>query len=232
MNTLNITSIQEDKKPNNSNLYTTSKAFWKSKSAELDSMCGFSDLNEEDNLHTKNLLDNYFIKVNNTDNKNAIDIGAGIGRITFSSLYPYFDEIDLLDSNQHFLDAAKSKQEEIKGIKIKNYYMTEIQKFNFEKQYDLIFIQWVLEYVNYSDLIRFFNKVKRSLKPNGIVIIKENINIDNDGDIIISEEGSRIRSYNTYEKIYEDTGLNIVHDEVIPFKRQDIYEIKCWVLKI
>jgi protein N-terminal methyltransferase len=211
-------------------LHLISQNFWKNKPAELTSMCGFEDLNQEDNNHTINIIKTYFKQGMN--NKRAIDVGAGIGRITFNSLYDNFENIDMVEASNNFLQIAKNIEKEKSDNKIKNFYNSTIEDFKFLYNYDLIIVQWVLEYVSYNDLISFFTRAKLHLQPNGIIIVKENINIYNDNDICIEEEGSLIRPYKTYEEIFSKSGLNVDFSEMVDFTRKDIYEIKCWILKI
>lgn len=210
-------------------LHSTSQSFWKSKDPSINSMCGLEDLHDEDTQHTKQLLNKYLVGVGD---ERALDIGAGIGRITFSSLYPRFRRIDMLDSNSAFLESAKMFEKSTGNSKIENFYASTIEEFRFKHKYDLVFVQWVLEYVSHEDLLKFFTRVKLNLQKNGVVIIKENVNILSDEDIIVSEEGSTIRPPDSYENIFKTLGYSVEHDEIIPFHRTDIYEVKCWILKI
>ena len=87
-------------------LQKISTNFWLNKSADLNSMCGLGYLNDEDLKHTKTLFD--CIKREIHFNR-ALDVGSGIGRITFNFLYERCLQIDLLDLNNHFLDIEIEK---------------------------------------------------------------------------------------------------------------------------
>lgn len=209
-------------------LKVKSNNFWKSKKPNLDSMCGFKELNEEDNLHTQILLKN--LNINSIHR--SLDIGSGIGRITFNSLYSISKEIDIVESNITFINYMREYHNTFKDQKIKNFYNNKIEEFAFVNIYDLIFIQWVLEYVDYPDINLFFQKMKNSMHNDSIVIIKENINIKNDVDIILEDQGAIVRPYRTYEELFMINGFKIIQNEIIDYKSiSDLYEIKCWILK-
>lgn len=207
-----------------------SSNFWKNKTPDINSMCGFGALNEEDLLHTKNI----FTKLNNEYDKfhYALDVGAGIGRITFNFLYDICDNIDLLDFNKDFLEVAKKTEESNELKKIRNYYDLKIQNFKFENKYNLIYIQWVLEYIDDVELEKFLIDARNNLEDNGLIIIKENINIDNTEEIIFEEEGSIVRPYKQFEKIFNELNFQIYLSDFILYKSvSDICEMKYWILR-
>ncbi len=210
-------------------------------------MCGYGDLNKEDKKHTNdifNKLTKYKNQLNNTHQplhfQTALDVGAGIGRITYNHLYDICDKIDLLDINNNFLEIAKSN--DIKN-KINQCFASDIQSFSFTNNYDLIFIQWVLEYLDNKQLIKFIDEACKHLNKNGIMIIKENVNIDDDEYILYEEEGSMIRPYRMFDEIFkfrnkkcEDEeniyGVKVIDEGFIHYKEvEDICELKYWVIE-
>jgi 2-polyprenyl-3-methyl-5-hydroxy-6-metoxy-1,4-benzoquinol methylase len=205
-----------------------SKEFWKNKKPDLDSMCGFKELNEEDLINTKSI----FTQLSTKEYKRALDVGSGIGRISFNFLYDIVEQIDLLDINKNFLQVAEEQQNKIGGNKIKNFYCSEIQKFRFDYNYDLVFIQWVLEYLNDSQLEIFIKNVYQNLENEGIIIIKENVNLDSNSNFVYPKEGSLIRNPKVFEKIFFDSGFKIKNKNSVVFKNvADLCDIKFWVLE-
>jgi SAM-dependent methyltransferase len=205
-----------------------SKEFWKNKKPDLDSMCGFKELNEEDLINTETI----FRQLLNKKYKRALDVGSGIGRISFNFLYNIVEEIDLLDINKTFLQVAELEQQKIAGNKIKNFYCNEIQKFKFEFTYELIFIQWVLEYLNDSQLEKFIKNVYDNLDQDGVVVIKENVNLESISSFIYPKEGSLIRNPKVFEEIFLDSGFEIKNNDLVNFKNvTDLCDVHFWVLK-
>jgi protein N-terminal methyltransferase len=77
-----------------------------------------------------------------------LDCGAGIGRVTKGLLVPLFQTIDLVEQNPDFLKEAKETILKDDLHKIGEWIPLGIQDFVPEKKYDVIWIQWVLTYLN------------------------------------------------------------------------------------
>jgi len=84
----------------------------------------------------------------------------------------FFDNVDLLEVMQKFIDVAKKDLVTLEQVK--NYYCSSIQNFNFSKQYDVIWIQWVVIYLSDEDFVSFFVKARAALTENGIIVLKDN----------------------------------------------------------
>ena len=119
--------------------------------------------------------------------KSCLDCAAGIGRVTEYVLSNFFSEIDLFEKDKVFLE--KCKQKFIGNDKVKNIYESSLEKFQFEKKYDLIWIQWCLENLEDEDLFPFLKKCYDNIKDDGIIIVKENLyNIDEDEEDEIDDK--------------------------------------------
>lgn len=88
-------------------------------------------------------------------------------------MIPIFQEVDMLEQNQGFLDKAR---EFVQSDKLKNLYCNGMQNFQFEKDrlYDLIWIQWVTGHLTDEHFVEFFKKCRQAITPNGLIILKEN----------------------------------------------------------
>lgn len=207
-----------------------SEKYWLNKTANIDNMCGIGELNQEDLIHSKLL----FEKLGSQENfRTALDVGAGIGRITFNVLYDKCEKIDMLDINKNFLDRALCKEKELNGNKINKLYATKIQNFEFERFYDLIFVQWVLEYLGDKKFYKFLFDCALNLNKDGFLIVKENVNTSDGTTLLIDEEGSFIRPPHSFENCFNRIGLSLIHDEMVKYNsvKDEIYDVKCWVLK-
>ncbi|KAJ1174582.1 hypothetical protein NDU88_006402 [Pleurodeles waltl] len=73
----------------------------------------------------------------------ALDCGSGIGRVSKNVLLPIFDNIELVDMMEPFLEEAQNYLEE--GVdKVEALYCYDLQEFTpVMKKYDVIWIQWV-----------------------------------------------------------------------------------------
>ncbi|KAJ8965299.1 hypothetical protein NQ314_004228 [Rhamnusium bicolor] len=156
--------------------YSDAANYWSEIPATIDGMLGgFGFISQTDIKGSKMLLKQLFNTRNPPGRQYALDCGAGIGRISKFLLTDLFDNVDMVEQNSLFLEQAKNYMG-IKTPKIGNFYSIGLQNFKPEpKKYDIIWIQWVLGHLTDIDLINFLMSCQDGLKPNGVIIIKENI---------------------------------------------------------
>ena len=123
--------------------YKDAKKYWESIPATVDGMLGGLEiLSKADCDYSIKIIEKY---QNNT--KLALDVGAGIGRVTKNVLLKKYNHVDMLEVDQKFLDEAKNSYlaEPQISNRIENMYCCGMQDFNFTKKYDCIWIQWCIE---------------------------------------------------------------------------------------
>ncbi|XP_050421200.1 N-terminal Xaa-Pro-Lys N-methyltransferase 1 [Adelges cooleyi] len=189
--------------------YVKSKDYWSNIPASLNGMLGgFSSLTTLD-VNDSNVFLKKLFKIENGPSKNrALDCGAGIGRITEQLLSKHFECIDLLEQDEKFLNEAKLK---LDGTNAKNFYCVSLQDFSPDNdiKYDVIWIQWVLGYVTDNDLVEFLKKCCKSLNKNGLIVVKENISSNEEGEID-TEDSSVTRSFGCFCYIFQKANLMCV----------------------
>lgn len=89
----------------------------------------------------------------------AIDCGAGIGRITKFLLTRHFQEVDIVEPDEKFINSIKEFVGEL-SVKLSNLYKVGLQEFMPVRKYDVIWNQWVLGYLTDDDLIAYLNRCK------------------------------------------------------------------------
>ena len=112
-----------------------------------------------------------YIKDGKIKPEKVIDCGGGIGRISKELLVNFFDKVDIVDQAPNLIATAK---ETITNPRMRNFYVSGLQDFVFEDQYDCIWIQWVLLHMVDDDVIKFLIKCKKNLKEGGMLCVKEN----------------------------------------------------------
>ena len=158
------------------NWYKKREEYWASVEPNLTSVLGNENIQLPDVKCSCELL-NGLILSKQLNPKCCLDCAAGIGRVTEYVLSNFFNEIDLFEKDKVFLEKCKKKF--AGNEKIKNIYESSLEKFKFEKKYDLIWIQWCLENLEDEDLLPFLKKCYENIKDDGIIIVKENLyNID------------------------------------------------------
>jgi len=178
----------EKKKENKEekNWYKKREEYWASVEPNLTSVLGNENIQLPDVKCSCELL-NGLILSKQLNPKSCLDCAAGIGRVTEYVLSNFFNEIDLFEKDKVFLEKCKKKF--AGNDKIKNIYESSLEKFKFEKKYDLIWIQWCLENLEDEDLLPFLKKCYENIKDDGIIIVKENLyNIDEEEENEEEEE--------------------------------------------
>jgi protein N-terminal methyltransferase len=150
----------------------------------------------------------------------ALDVGAGIGRISRKVLVRKVKErVDLVEHAPKLLQKARAM---LKGKRqASSFFCSGLQDFVPAKgRYDLIWCQWVFQYLTDADMIRFLRRASAGLGENGLMVVKENVsfsaadsarkgafsylNVDPDGDKY------HLRNPKRHEDIFSKAGLRVV----------------------
>jgi SAM-dependent methyltransferase len=183
----NKNKINEEKPNEKVNWYKKREAHWASKEPVLLSVLGGFEKSHLPDVKCSCELLNGLILTKQLNPGNALDLAAGIGRVTEFVLSNFFKEIDLVEKDKKFIDKCKVKFSS--NDKIKKIYMESLENFKFERKYDLIWIQWCLENLEDEDLEPFIKKCYDNLNEDGIIIVKENLyNVEGEGEEEEEEE--------------------------------------------
>ena len=115
--------------------------------------------------------------------KLAVDVGAGLGRITKGILLKRYDEIHLVEGNAAYSKRSKIKlgKKKAKRCIFTQCYLQDItpetlrRPTNHQPVVDLIWIQWTLQYLIDDDVVDCLKLLAQSLRPRvGRLVVKEN----------------------------------------------------------
>jgi len=162
-----------------------------------------------------------------TEESLAIDVGAGIGRVTKEFLVKVFTKVDLLEQNPRFV--SEGKKHLANTIHIGEYFCDSLQKFTFTKKYDGIWVQWVIIYLTDEDFIQFFSKCKNSLTKKGLIFVKDNVT--RSGFDLDTRDSSVTRSDAHLKLLFEACGLTIVKEEQQLDFPEELFPVKIYALK-
>ncbi|MCL4129336.1 UNVERIFIED_CONTAM: hypothetical protein GTU68_064414 [Idotea baltica] len=205
--------------------YTDAAAYWEKIPATVNGVLGgFESVSSTDIIGSESLLKGIFKMRNSPCHTRALDCGAGIGRITKFLLQKHFGKVDLVEQCSQFLDKAKETFKNSK--KIGNYYCIGLQNFTpVPNYYDIIWCQWVLGHLNDKDLESFFTRLISGLRPNGVIVVKENIS--GEGKVELDEEDSSVtRPEELLLQILDRAGLHVfknIRQRNLP---EGIYEVR------
>lgn len=162
------TAKQEDK------YYQDARKYWSRIAPTVDGMLGgFGSISFTDIRGSDQFLKNLFKMKPAPGRGQALDCGAGIGRVSKGLLMSWFDRVDLAEQDGAFCETAGK---ELEGTgKLGTIYNKGLQEFVPEEgKYDLIWSQWVLGHLTDEDIVEFFFRCTKALRRNGLMVIKEN----------------------------------------------------------
>ncbi len=90
-------------------------------------------------------------------------------------------------------------------------------------------IQWVLGYLTDNDLVDFFKRCKLALKPNGLIILKENL--AQEKPEFDESDSSWTRTRQSYINIIHKAGLHLIKDEKQRKFPSELYEVRLFAFK-
>ncbi|OLP92255.1 Alpha N-terminal protein methyltransferase 1 [Symbiodinium microadriaticum] len=147
----------------------------------------------------------------------ALDCGAGIGRITEGLLLRRCTIVDLLEPCRQLLEEARGR---LGGHSNKSYgsarHFLELSLQDtgeLPDRYDLIWVQWVLLYLTDADVVETLQRLRRSLSPCGLLVVKENCLLNNSPGLVDQRDASITRSGRCMRDLFAQAGLKLVAEE-------------------
>ncbi|KAI9499456.1 alpha-N-methyltransferase NTM1 [Zychaea mexicana] len=227
-----------------SDWYSNAQKYWTSVQPTVNGMLGgFATVDPIDVKGSLNFIDEFVHGVRGVNNvmrqepvisnKYACDCGAGIGRVTKNFLLRVpFQHVDLVEQAPNFVQQAKESylRNEINQGTVKDVKCQGLQDFCPNPgKYDLIWCQWVLGHLTDDDLIGFFKRCMKGLKPHGLIGIKEN---NSSKDYVVDEEDSSVtRPNDALKRLYADAGLEVIKEEVQQGLPAGLFTVRMYMLR-
>lgn len=190
---------------------------------------GLSALHGPDVSGSQNFLKTLQTSENVRSTLNALDCGAGIGRVTKNVLMPVFDTVDMVDLIEELSATSSSYIGTDDGVGEK--FVEGLQTFEPpERKYDVIWIQWVSGQLTDQDLTSFLQRCIKGLAPDGTIVIKESVS--QGGKTVYHEtDGCWTRPESLILKIATDAGLRVAHKAVQIGFPKGLFAVKMIALK-
>lgn len=191
--------------------YTKAADYWQRIPATVDGVLGgFGHVAPVDEQGSCDYIDHLITKglLQPTISRNgvALDVGAGVGRVSKNVLLKRFRLVDLLEPDQKFLEQARH---ELATESARCEFLLRGMQ-DFEERlgrYDVVWIQWVIGHLRDAQFKTFMERVSRSLAPGGIVVVKENIS--REGFVLDTEDSSVTRSEHQFLDLFHGCGLHL-----------------------
>eukprot|EP01063_Lacrimia_lanifica_P000797 TRINITY_DN1039_c0_g3_i3.p1 TRINITY_DN1039_c0_g3~~TRINITY_DN1039_c0_g3_i3.p1 ORF type:complete len:251 (+),score=102.02 TRINITY_DN1039_c0_g3_i3:554-1306(+) len=188
--------------------YKKAVDYWKEQPATVDGVLGgYGHVSDVDIKESAEFILPFMIEAGMTRER-AIDLGAGVGRIAHNLLIKklMFKTVDLLEPCAHMLDKAR---DELPADRVGEMVEGSVQTFDFkEATYDILILQWVGIYLTDADFVTFIQRALKSLRPNGIIFIKENTS--SSGFIVDKDDSSLTRNDGHYRHLIAEGGGEVV----------------------
>lgn len=135
----------------------------------------------------------------------------------------------MVDVTEGFLAEAKTYLGE-EGKRVRNYFCCGLQDFSpAPGSYDVIWIQWVIGHLTDEHLAEFLRRCRRGLRPNGIIVIKDNM--AQEGVILDDVDSSVCRALAVVRALIRSAGLSLLAEERQENLPDEIYHVYSLALR-
>lgn len=224
--------------------YATTLAHWQSSQAVTSEgndgvLGGWAEVDEEDVRGSLSFLAGCL-----TDGREitkpltgfrALDCGAGVGRVTAGVLLRAVENVHLVEVSEHLLGQART-QLAAHGARVE-YEQASLREFApTADSYNLVWAQWVLGHLTDTDVVGLLSRCRAALRPDGIVVVKDNTAAPSDCDqgggryLLDIENAAVIRTHAHFRSIFKLAGLRLVRSEVQQNFPEDLHPVRMYFL--
>ena len=163
----------------------------------------------------------------------AADCGAGVGRITKGLLAKHFTEVDVIEPVEHFLTKAKENLSAASpssngGARV-NFLLQGLQDVEAKaNRYDVVWIQWCIGHLTDDDCVDFLRVCAQSLRPQGMIIVKENN--ARRGFVLDKDDSSITRSDSYLVQLFDKANLRIFKSSVENDLPEGLFIVRAYAL--
>ncbi|KAH7112513.1 alpha-N-methyltransferase NTM1 [Dendryphion nanum] len=162
----------------------------------------------------------------------AVDFGAGFGRITAGLLMQHCDIIDVVEPVAHFTTSSPNFETVRSAGRLGDIYNVGLESFHPKHSYNLIWSQWCLGQLTDEQLVSLFARCVAALKEGGIIVVKENVlRGSRQEDEYDDVDSSVTRLQTSWTKIFSDSRLRIIAEEVQKGFPRELYPVMTWALQ-
>ncbi|KAI9375967.1 alpha-N-methyltransferase NTM1 [Aspergillus egyptiacus] len=145
----------------------------------------------------------------------GVDCGAGVGRVTEGFLSEVCETVDAVEPVEKFTQVLQESALKKSGV-VGDIYCVGLEDwFPEKKKYDLIWTQFCVGHLKDSQLIEYLQRCRDALTEGGIIVFKENLSTDLNGNDMYDELDSSVtRTDEKFRHIFKCAGMNVVLSEL------------------
>lgn len=189
--------------------YARSRDYWERQAPTVDGMLGgLGHLSPADVADSHRFLDRLGDRVDPSGA--ALDVGAGIGRVSAAVLAPRFAAVDLVEPVAAHVAVARRV---VPAAKLRTAYVCGMENLRIPPavRYAVVWVQWCAIYLTDADLVAFLRRAAAALLPGGVVVVKDNIAGGDESPFALdTSDNSVMRSDGYMRELYERAELDIV----------------------
>lgn len=201
--------------------YNKSEAYWAEQKASVAGMLGGLDKLHARDVNASRRFLNSLSELQVFKRHKALDVGAGIGRVTRYLLSDEFDVVDMLEQSVSYLQESHTYLESVKH-KVGRRIACGMQEFRADgltardgvesgelrQTYNVVWIQWTVIYLLDDDFVDFIKECVKSLTPDGIIVLKDNV--ARSGFLVDKDDSSIMRSNRYMMHLFKRSGVEVI----------------------
>ncbi|GAB0498296.1 hypothetical protein MMPV_009637 [Pyropia vietnamensis] len=189
--------------------YARSRDYWERQPPTVNGMLGgLGHLSPADVADSHRFLDSLGDRIDSSGV--ALDVGAGIGRVSAAVLAPRFAAVDIVEPIAAYAEVARRT---VPNGKLRTVYVCGMENLRISPavRYAVVWVQWCAIYLTDADLVAFLRRAAAALLPRGVVVVKDNIAGGEESPFALdTSDNSVMRSDGYMRELYERAGLDIV----------------------
>lgn len=189
--------------------YARSRDYWERQAPTVDGMLGgLGHLSPADVTDSHRFLDALGDRIDTSGV--ALDVGAGIGRVSSAVLAPRFAAVDIVEPIAAYAAVARRT---VPGGKLRTAYVCGMENLRIPPavRYAVVWVQWCAIYLTDADLVAFLRRAAAALLPGGVLVVKDNIAGGAESPFALdTSDNSVMRSDGYMRELYERAELDIV----------------------
>jgi protein N-terminal methyltransferase len=181
--------------------------------------------------------------------RRALDLGAGIGRVTRALLAGRFDVVDLVEQDEAMLaQAVRELSAALPPGRLGRALVAGLQDLDFAElgggapgggapgggappRYDCVWLQWVVGCVLDVDYVALLRACGAHLAPGGCVVVKDNCAADASAFVYDATDHSVARGRAYHEACFRLAGLRVVEEDHQRTWDKDLMTVRMWMLR-